>query len=614
LHATSISWLPSWFPPSLCPSLLTFCQRAFGQSARELSGISNRALQFLSSTLFSASSSYHTKEGPQSSGSGSDYYLLSLLGGIKLWLQLSIRETLRESLAHGTTGLHGSDEAIDESSKDSQPQAQAQPNDDDGDFELKESQPLHDRFPPYLIDYLELLFSCLQSYGAEILDLKISSGERQALVREVSTTCLLQMLAIKAVGKGISTQEWLTIAWAFLDSNERCRQKIFQTFSSLIQTHCLHPRFLALPCLLASDTPTSSSTSSTHLSQMANQTLLFTIRRLNKTHIALCEKAMEAQERGHSQEKNQFLSLAKVNSPECMIPYLFYLLSHHPDFPTSLEISAEGDEERLKGLYRSIKMMYTVILQSVGNDNNTLSILLKQVQIIFQFYSDRHRPPPRHSSSSGRGSSSSSSSTSPLQFVLRIALYILEGQIKTQLQPYPGDINLPMDLYELRKTTDPKIKLDESSVARAITILTRLEGHRAKAHSTLLKKKSSPDKTTATHGEKRRGGEAKKRERKSTPEKERQKRSATGIARPRRSATSTVSYVETRDSDDEAEMDEIEEHLDRHSQSFSSQSSPRGGKRSLSSSGSRQSLESNASGRSYPSDRLSISSVEEPDR
>jgi hypothetical protein len=510
----------------------------------------------------------------------SDYYLLSLLGGIKLWLQLSIRETLRESLAHGITGLHGSDEAIEEG-KDS--------HSEDG-FEFKETQPIQDRFPAYLVDFLELLFSCLESYGAQVLDLKISSGARQAQVREVATTCLIQMLAIKSVGKGISTQEWLAISWAFLDGNERCRQKIFQTFSSLIQTHCLHPRFLAIPCLLASDSL---------LSQTANQALHFTIRRLNKTHIDLCERAMEAQEQGNSQEKHHYVSLSKVNSPECMIPYLFYLLSHHPDFPTSMEITAEGDEERLKAIYRSIKMMYSVLLQSVGNDNNTLSILLKQVQMIFQYYSDRHRQ---------NHSSRNSDSTSPLQFVLRIALYLLEGQIKTQIQPYPGDINLPMDLYELKKT-DSKKAIDEGSFAKAIAILSRLEGHRSKAHPTLLKKKS-PEKaqSSSSRSEKRRGGETKKR--KSTPEKER-KRSAATIARPRRSATSTVTYVESRDSDDEAEMDEIEDHLDRHSQSFSTQSSQRGGaaggKRSLSSGGSRQSLDSNASS----SQRLSMSSAEE---
>lgn len=491
-----------------------------------------------------------------------DYYLLSLVGGIKLWLQLSIRETHRESLSLGVSGLHGSDEVVEMGKESS----------DDKWFENRENQSIQDRFPSYLVDYMELLFSSIKSYGTKILDIKILNGERQSKIREVSTVCLIQMLAIKSVGKGISIREWKTISWAFLDDNEECRRNIFQTFSTLIQTHCIHPRYLAIPCLLASDSS---------LSSQAQQSLLFTVRRLNRTHIDLCEKAIEAQESNLQEEKDNFVALSKVNSPECILPYLFYLLSHHPDFPSSADLAAEGDEERLRGIYRSIKMMYFVILQSVGNDNNTLSILLKQVQMIFQFYADRQP-----------------SNAWSLQFVLRIALHILEGYIKTQIQPYSGDINLPMDLYVLTKSSSNKF--DENSMNRAISVISKLEGQRAKP--TTFMRKKSPEKLKKT----KKNVETKKR--KSTPEKERKRSSASSISRPRRGAVASVSYADTRDSDDEAEMEEIEEILDQSQ--ISSYSSQRG-KRSLSS-GSRHSYESTGSG--SVNERLSMSSTEESTR
>lgn len=495
---------------------------------------------------------------------GPDYYLLCLVGGIKVWLQLSIRETYRESLALGISGLHGSDEAVDTGKETGS----------DDWFAVKESQSIQDRFPAYLVEFLELLFSSIKSYGAKILDIQIVNSDRQSQIREVSTICLIKMLAIKSVGKGISIEEWKTLSWSFLDDNEQCRQNIFQAFSTLIQTHCIHPRFLAIPCLLASDPS---------LSSQANQSLLFTIRRLNRTHLDLCERAIEAQESNSVAEKENYIALAKVNSPECILPYLIYLLSYHPDFPASIDLTSEGDEERLRILYRSIKMMYSVILQAVGSDNNTLSILLKQVQMIFQFYSDRQQ----------------SASSWSLQFVLQVALHVLEGYIKTQIQPYSGDINLPMDLYVLTKS-NRRNKFDENSMSRAFAVLSKLEGQRAK-HPTLIRKKS-PEKVKKP-GKKK---ETKKRE--STPDKERKRSSASLTARPRRGATS-VSYADTRDSDDEAEMEEIEEILDQSQ--LSSYSSQRG-KRSLSS-GSRQSLESTGSG-SIASERLSLGSAEESSR
>jgi hypothetical protein len=630
-HTMAALLVPSLaLPPS---DLTTFSpplplQSSYGQSARELTGISTRALQFLSTSVFNATSAFHSKRAKEELAE--EAYLLTLIGGIKLWLQLSIRETVRESLLHGTSGLHGSNEFSDEEGQRGEERGET------AAYALKESQSLSDRFPAYLVDFLELLFSVLQSYGSKVLDLRISSSERQAKVREVSTVCLIQMLAIKAVGKGINTQEWQLLAWTFLDDNERCRRNIFHAFSVLIQTHCIHPRFLAFPCLLASDLA---------LSHTATQSLLFTIRRLNKTHLDLCEKAMEAQERagasgrgteGSSEEKDHYVSLAKVNSPECMIPYLLYLLANHPDFPTSISISSEGDEERLKALYRSIKMMYSVILQSVGamgsnsssgNDNNTLlSILLKQLQMILQFYRDR-----THTNSTANGNGEASMS---LQFVLRIALYVLEGSIKTQIQPFPGDINLPMDLFELKKksasVSSGKGKLDESSVTKAIAILSRLEGQRGKHHhlpgTTLLKR--SPEakkksggggggskKTAHKKADSRSSGGSK---RKSSPEKERKRSSVSVITRPRRSATAAaaVSYADTRDSDDEAEMEKIEEQLEI-SQTFSIHSSATAssrdrdrGKRSLSSGGSRLSAGSNASVGSA-SERLSMSSLDD---
>jgi hypothetical protein len=139
---------------------------------------------------------------------------------------------------------------------------------------------------------------------------------------------------------------------------------------------------------------------------------------------------------GQEEEAERLRRIAEDNMPECILPYALYLLSHHPDFPSSVHLDGEGDQRRAAELTNSLRMMITVLLNSAGTETSSnLSYLIKQVEILSAYFCSR-----------------TDESSEGLYLIARIARKILMEKSKAveNLQPYPGEIYLPMDLYAHR--------------------------------------------------------------------------------------------------------------------------------------------------------------------
>jgi hypothetical protein len=87
--------------------------------------------------------------------------------------------------------------------------------------------------------------------------------------------------------------------------------------------------------------------------------------------------------------------------PEGILPYVLHLLSYHPDFPESSAMETEADKKRCRNIAKNLRMVINALTQSLGEDSNNLSFLLKQVGMIDQHYDDAtgacvtpHNPEP----------------------------------------------------------------------------------------------------------------------------------------------------------------------------------------------------------------------------
>ena len=91
-------------------------------------------------------------------------------------------------------------------------------------------------------------------------------------------------------------------------------------------------------------------------------------------------------------------------------------------------------KKQFKVLDKSIKMMIDILLETLGNHADNISFLLKQIHMITQYYEDRCDP-----------------ANLGLPYIAKRANQYLNEQIRTaeNLQAYPGDVLLPMEIYQL---------------------------------------------------------------------------------------------------------------------------------------------------------------------
>eukprot|EP01036_Dinobryon_divergens_P025862 gene25862-34451_t len=128
--------------------------------------------------------------------------------------------------------------------------------------------------------------------------------------------------------------------------------------------------------------------------------------------------------------------IADQTIPESVLPYVLHLLSYHIDFPTSPDCSSESNDNRLKVVVRSIRLVLQALQSSLRNEASNIPYLLKQIHLISQVYCDRI-----------------DTSNIGLQFLAGITRSIIQESIKTaeNVQVYPGNISLPAELFQLKE-------------------------------------------------------------------------------------------------------------------------------------------------------------------
>jgi hypothetical protein len=264
-----------------------------------------------------------------------------------------------------------------------------------------------------------LLFDCIKTSGGQLGEFTTEDEVDKEVLFEASASCALSLMKLHAFATAISVDQWHTLGWTLLCPVAAIRQRLFGILSLAIQMHPLHAKFLAYPCLFATDDS---------LYARAEQALGFAVQRRRRTHEELCAQAI-----GSQTNQPQLQKLTESLMPESILPYLLHLLSYHPEFPASTAIETETDKRRMKNLVRSVSMLLQVLQNSLINESCNMSYLLKLLNTANRFYIDKHDP-----------------DNVGLHFVTRMTVKLLHEQVKTSdnLQIHPGDVSLPAELYQ----------------------------------------------------------------------------------------------------------------------------------------------------------------------
>ena len=280
-----------------------------------------------------------------------------------------------------------------------------------------------------------MLFDCIKTSGGQLGGFVTEEETEKEVLFEAAADCALSMMKLHVFARSLTVDQWHTLGWTLLCPVPSIRQKLFNTLSLSIQTHPLHSKFLAYPCLFANDET---------LYPRAEQALGFAVQRRRRTHEELCSQAL-----GQTGNQTQLQRLTEDLMPESILPYLLHLLSYHPDFPTSTAIETETDKRHMKNLVRSVSMLLQVLQNSLVNESCNMSYLLKLLNTANRYFVDKHDP-----------------DNVGLHFVTRMTVKMLHEQVKTSdnLQIHPGDVSLPAELYQ-RKMAMEDHTAAESSVA-----------------------------------------------------------------------------------------------------------------------------------------------------
>ena len=213
---------------------------------------------------------------------------------------------------------------------------------------------------------VETLFNCLDEYGNSLGVQNFTTTSSKAIVFETAATCSLGFIRVQSIGKKLQTDAWKKLAWVLIHEDSDLRKSLAKTLFSIIQTSSVHLKFLVYPILYATDE---------ELNPIAEKSLLFNIKRLRRTHEVMSQKAM-------MEENDELHERASDNIPENILPYVLYLLSYHPDFPTSTSCDNDGDIRRLKKIATIVRMVVKVLVDSLSSEENNIAFLLKQVNMI----------------------------------------------------------------------------------------------------------------------------------------------------------------------------------------------------------------------------------------
>ena len=262
--------------------------------------------------------------------------------------------------------------------------------------------------------FLNILYVSMKNQGKSIGRLSLGSEQDILICRETVGCLLIKLLEIDHMSKKLSREQWEMLGWCFLDEDEKVRHSIISSFSMMIQTTGLHIRFLAYSSLTVFDQ---------NGFQLIKRSLPFALKRIRCTHDDLIGRAMET-------DDLKLLALVEEVIPECIVPYVFYLLSCIPS--KNIILKGKNWDSLEKMAAASLRFLYSALRLSLREGSDNLSYLIQQLNLL-----------------SKRGILDHDPEFDSFATITKVAHQILHESIKTveNVQPFKGTISIPGDLF-----------------------------------------------------------------------------------------------------------------------------------------------------------------------
>jgi hypothetical protein len=278
-------------------------------------------------------------------------------------------------------------------------------------------------------NHVHFLFSIIEKKGAIFDGQKDREFESQLFYSAVVGA--LQLLPLEKFGD-LSVERWEDLGWCFVDNDEAFISNISNLMFHIIRAHQVHLKFLVYPCLLANDR---------NLSRSAHSSLIVAFSRLRKTHEGIAARLLSEQD---EKMRVALHEIAAGTMPENVMPYLLYLLSYHPQFPTSIKVDTTEDKSRFKHVLSCIKLLIQSLQSTLKLTTSNLPFLLKQLNTINHQFVDKL-----------------DQNNVGVHFVARLTTKLLQDQVVRveNLQVYPGEIFLPKDLFAAIEAGKAQVQL-----------------------------------------------------------------------------------------------------------------------------------------------------------
>lgn len=270
----------------------------------------------------------------------------------------------------------------------------------------------------YFKPFISLLFESIESNGARLGKLR-PAAEKKAIYL-VSAECAILMTKLNVFGDMISVDNWRRLSHCFLNDDQAFRQKLIDTFSSIVHTHPINMKFLSFACLLSTDPVTS---------EQSTKALTFAIKRLRRTQEELASKALSEVENIRRDSLNKF---ATKHMPELILPYLLYLLSYEPWFPSSVNCESIEDSQKMRNIFACIQNLLQCFQVTLRVETSNMPFLFKILNLMITEVYDRNDINNRR-----------------LHILAFFVLKLLNERVKSSenCQVYPADIAFPKDLF-----------------------------------------------------------------------------------------------------------------------------------------------------------------------
>lgn len=374
-----------------------------------------------------------------------------------------------------------------------------------------------------------IIFECIEHEGKVFLGDSVDDSESQLQLLEASAIDGIILCRIQEFSDSMTTIQWQELAWTLVNADLEVKKNLLQLLSNTIQIHPVNLKFLAFPCLFAKIP---------EMAETAQRSLVFAIKRLRRTHEEISSRLITAKD---ERERENLKFHAQNLSPERILPYLLYLLSYHPDFPSSMVVQTDEDKRRIKDVIKCVQMLIFSLQSTLRNEMSNLPYLFKQLNLIVQKHVDKEDP-----------------DNVGLHYVTRLTIKLLNDQVKTadNVQVYPGEIILPEELFQrtedgraqkmLNKAAVDTYGLDEADkIIDKVIQATHNKGRKAIASPSgkILKSKLSPEISKRAK---------EKKELKPKKGKEIQQE-APSRTLPKRSTKTVTSYAEVEEDESEVE-------------------------------------------------------------